>query len=323
MADRVIISDITFANKMISASEIMQMSGRCGRKIEEKGEVNIFVKEEEVDELINILKNNKHDIKSVLNEDTILFHILPEITNNDMIIKSDLIRWFERSFLYYNNKEIEIDKVIDDLVETGSIRLEGEKIIANEMAYLCVKYYFHPRDVKNWYDNFEKLFNRNIENNNIAIAWALSNTWSEQSDRKYFGYYEYLQNYKDELVAINLESECALTGLIYWSILNNVGLGKIKNIIREYQENFDRIYNVLICLFKNRVKYFNDLYIKIKNKIDNDLLELFNISGMNRKYAKELYELGIRNNEEIDENIDNIELYGSEGLKEFIRNKDD
>lgn len=319
MADRVIIADTKRGQSLIPANEIMQMAGRCGRREGEGGNVNIIVSKNDVDQIRSDLKNNSElSVNSTFDNDSVVFHITSEIVNGNINFINDVDKWFERSFACILGYKINSKKVLKEMYEFGIIEIIDDKITPTKYAELSNIYYFHPYDIYYWKKNFTELFERELEKDNSVISWALTNIYTSKNEREVSDYYHYIQQYKDELSSIGMKTEGILSGLVYWSILNGIGLGKIRNTVRAYQLDFERMKKILCELFPDKKEYFEELSLRIRFKAGDEILPLLKIKNISKNLALEMYNMGIEYPEDIEDNIDSIQMYGSEKLKEFV-----
>jgi replicative superfamily II helicase len=326
MADKIIIVGTRRGGEKIPVSELVQMKGRCARTPNATGYVEIVVHEDDVEELIEDLQNTeKLRADSVLcNDDTIGFHLVAEICRGGVKTVQGAKKWFERSFAHFTQVEASVDNAIENLCLLEMIVRKGDFLIPFEMGHIATDLYFSPEDVYMWQDNFTQIFEREVEEDDFAVIWAISNVPRERKRRNASGCWEYVEHYKDQLMIHNLEADGTLVaGVVWWSVIGGPSISKLASERREVGDDFGRVYNALIRLNNisgwNKEDFFEKLKTRAKYRVPAELSALCSMDGIGKTMAAELHNLGIEHPDEIAERWTYIEINGSDSLLEKMR----
>lgn len=324
MADRIIIVDIYRGKTKVPISELVQMKGRCARKHGNVGYADFIVCEDDIEELkSDLLDNNNLKVDSVLNNN-LEFHLVSEIYNGLIKNISDIEKWYCRSFSNYLKKNTDIKKSIDNLLEWNCIVKRGSFIFPTNLAEIAAKLYFHPYDIYMWSNNFKEIFCNNYDDKDYAIAWALANVLKTRVNFDLGSCSEIVEEYKSYLRYCGLDYEGNIaTGLCWMCLLGVYNIKSSKLSCITLKEDFGRIYKALLMLNKicgmKKDDFFDELYIRIQNKIQKNLISLFKIDGMKKIFALELYNVyGVLNYDDLMDKFDEIKKYGSKTLVRFI-----
>lgn len=318
MADRVIIVDVNRGKELIDIATIKQMVGRVSRKEGQNGTVNFVLSTEIYDEFIeayndeeNLVVNSIFDIKEAS------FHLLSEIVRGKVSDIHDAKNWYEKSFYYYQNKSGDIEEAIKLLEKQEAIKIDNGQYIYTQIGEIANRFYFHAEDIVSWRNNFNSLFELEIEENDLAKSWALSNVnnFHVKGDaRKYFAE---IENYNRGLDNLGLypEKGTLLSGLIWWSFFGGCKVTKLISGIKEVRENFGRIFSVLKLLNYHckwdKDQYFENLSTQFNYKTEEKYVFLCQIKGITKSQAIYLYnEYNIHSMDDLIEKL--------EGLSEVI-----
>lgn len=324
MADRVIIVDIHRGKTKLPVTELVQMKGRCARTPGQIGIVDFIVSEDDVEELKVELKNvDNLRVDSVL-PTNIAFHIVSEISRGTISTFGDVEKWYSRSFASFLNMKVDLVEAVENLVEWQCITKRGKMYFPTEFAHISSQFYFHPADVYHWRNNFLEVFDNGHEENDCAIAWALSNVYKLRVvfDVSMCG--EVLDDYKSQLSSCGYEYEGTLpTGLTWWRLLGGPQLKQTKIAAHAMQDDFGRIHKALLkineCCKMDHKEFFENLAIRVYHRVPQHLVSLCRIDGVTKNLAMELYNnYGVHNYDDFVENIEIIKNYGSERLIKIV-----
>jgi hypothetical protein len=118
-----------------------------------------------------------------LNQRTILaFHVLAEITNQQIKCVSDLFNWYSRS-LAGMQKRVPFEQVDAHalLTELGAMEMVSFKDAAalvlpriTDLGKVSAWLYYSPYDVYSWFKNFRLLEQQEMFEDDLALAWAVA-----------------------------------------------------------------------------------------------------------------------------------------------------
>jgi len=327
MADRIVIVDIWRGRERVSTAEILQMAGRCARQPNQIGHVDIIINEDDVQTLKDEMQDADHlRVDSVLYDaETLAFHLVSEISSGEIRTLSEAKRWYGKSFAAFTGFSCEVEQAVDLLSEEWeTITRRGDFLFPTDLAHIASRFYFHPADIYYWRENFFELFESELQKNDPAIAWALSNVARERKRGNLYGCWELIEEYKDQVSSLGLDcSKTIAGGLVWWSLLGGPSTSKLSSQKKEAKEDFGRIYGALLkineCSGWDKRKFFEDLRVRIAYKIPDELVNLCKLEGIGKSVAFELYNLGVENAEGIRENWDAIETFGTDELIEKLR----
>ena len=249
---------------------------------------------------------------------------LSDIYNGFISTVSELQEWYGRSFLSFCKHDVNLNAAIKVLVELEAIVVQGYKMATTKLGDIAAQLYFHPADIYAWKENFTEIFDRGLEQDVVAVCWALSHVPSEHMRLDFSKYWHYVDEFKDLTGAIDLDVEGTIgAGLLWWSILGGPSLGRFGNLIRERQEDFGRIHKALKILddFKgwNQSEFIDDLLIRVRNRIPECLVNLCKLKGIGKSLAYELYNMGIQDIDDMQNQAEMIKIMGSPQLIQAMR----
>ena len=319
MADRIVIVGTRRGGSIVPAREIVQMAGRCARKPGEHGIADVISDPSDVDLVTEAMIGGKglEVASQLVNGDSIAFHLVVEIAAGRVRNNEDALRWWSRSFAAKTNKKHDMDGAWNMLVETGMITSTTDSE-ATDLGRLSVDLYFHPSDIHAWKLNFSDIFERGLETNDAAVAWAASHTRCGRN-RFHTQDHEVLEMFSDQMRSLSLDNEGTVGwGLAWWAALGGyrakgigIVVGDLKKDVERYISAFKRLDQ--ICGW-GKESFFDSLRVRIKKGIPQELTNLCSISGISKGAAFELSELGVTSSDDISEKWDIISEYGSEQL---------
>ena len=329
MADVVIVVGTKRGKESVPVLEIKQMVGRAGRKHGgETALAHVIVEEDRVVEVQAGLEQgqNMTVLSSLGGIEGLFFHLMPEIVSENVVDQESAVKWFQRSLAASQGKKVNFIKVFDKMEVIGAIKMvPGGTVRATRVGMIASDLYFHPEDVQSWKNNFTKLFELGLENDNAAIAWALGtrNQGKSQGD---FGDHRYLMSeYKSSLpMGIDAEPGTIIQTTLWWCMMGGPPAGKMRNQMLELREDMGRIKRALIRLDKeeagwNRECFFEDLELMVRKGISLSLLDLCKLPGITKGRADYLYNMGAKDAEGIADIFKNIEDDIDEQFVEILK----
>lgn len=183
-ARRVVITGVDRGLTPVEDYDIDQSIGRAGRPMyDPRGDAYVLIPEGKKDETIARLKTKK-PIRSQLLEEiggrykTLAFHVVSEIHHGGVETKEGFRDWFHRSLAYHQmqkSHDVIIDKTIESLINCRAIKIEEEKYEVTAIGTVASMFYYSPFDVADFKSNFQKVFERGREKDDLSVAVALGN----------------------------------------------------------------------------------------------------------------------------------------------------
>jgi len=317
MADRVIIVGANRRGEQIPIGELKQMAGRAGRGYEVGTCHADLVVEENDAEYVenNIGLKTELDVQSRLDDNALLvFHLVPEICRREVFDVASARQWHARSFHSFCGGKVNWDKIFKTLYSIGAVKLVGDQVEVTPIGEIAASYYFHPTDVKAWQDNFSVVFDLGVENDDVAVAWALGNVEFNRRSGDFGNRREVMEECRDRLPAgLEMQKGCLMTTTLWWHVLGGPPVGRMKNQAIELREDFGRTHRVLTEIDKrvtkwNMVDFLDELLYRSRRAISAELSSLFKVPGMTKGKAVALHEMGISSPEELRQAQTHLDL---------------
>lgn len=327
MADRVVIVDARRGPSRLKSREMAQMAGRAGRSHDvESAFVDVIVSARDHNYAQEALLNpSDWSVGSSLHEvDECAFHVLPSIVEGNVRCISDVVGWYEQSFAAFQGYRVDADEVVERLTEQGMIINRKGRFVATELAETAVAFYLRPVDVSAWVGNFTKVIQMGLEQNDGALIWALSSTPS-QSNCGYTRKWE-LSNACEDVVSSSgffVEGEYRVAALVWWKLLGGPSCSDVSYLVAERRKNFGRIDGVL--RIANEVNGWviddalDELEVRVQYGITSELASLCCLKGIGKGHALRLYNMGVRNADDIMQMTDEIMGTGDETFISAVR----
>lgn len=321
-ARRVIIAGVTRGNEVVPSYDVLQMIGRAGRPAyDPQGDAYILFPCSKRIELQKIVLSPQNidskmvEISFLGNYDTLAFHIVYEISCNNIKTLSDIKKWYEKTLAFYQNKRIHdniLEKTIERLLNFGII-FHDEK--TNEysttgLGKVSALFYANPFDISNWAANFGQLF-RNNHLADLDVCLALANTSSNmvgnlsKDDKLHMQKFIEAVNSKNRSYPENIIK----TAYIYFKILNGKYEARHVSIYNNLKNDFPRVAEILKgidSLAKNwkQKEFFKVLSKRMQHGVPAKLVGLIEIKGVGKVKAEKLFAKGFASKEQIINQID-------------------
>lgn len=306
-ARNVVIVGVHRGMQEVDDYDIIQMAGRAGRYgIDDEGHVYLIVPGEDI-----VLWHKRfarpRDIISKLKEPYILaFHVLAEINNRVIKYPDDAVAWYKRSLGYLQGIPFEIDdaeRLFGELLAMDMIKHNSkDEAVVTGLGKVSAWLYFNPYDVYNWMQNFQYVFYEGMENDNVALAWAVGDVSSE-----YLGYIpKQIYNEIDELRWMLRErrikaDKAVHKVLAYLHCLNGDETRNplLNALMRQCRYDIDRVIQAVKLIDNMYAKWGKDemwetLPARVIYGIPAEMAELVKIPGVGGKTAKRLWDAGIK-----------------------------
>jgi helicase len=347
-AYRVIINTVFRFSKgsmvPIPVNEFQQMAGRAGRpKYDTKGEAICVVnKESDIPKIYNTyILSGPSNIDSQLSKINILrSHLLSMIMINELINFEQVYNYFAKTFYYFtygNNQEIKdnINEIVFEFLEYGFLEKINNDFKITTLGKKVCYLYIDPLSAHNILKDLE--IKKGKEINDLEKIYTLANTLEMAP------YVNYKANKENDLfilfekikknIYFDYEDISLLQKLQNIKLLNDWIQETDENtIIDEYNTTPGQIRNITskaewIChasieLLKHtnsnvfRLKDYTNLLQRIKYGVKEELIQLVEIKNIGRVRARKLFNVSIKNANDIKNNPDKfITLIGKIGLE--------
>lgn len=311
-------------NIPITILQYKQLCGRAGRPAYDKYGEAIIIADSRTnpEDLYNhfVLGTPEPIISQLMNERALRVHALGIIASKPKILKSELLYFFEQTFLakYHGNEKIgsELDSLLQYLSDEGLIIMRNDLLTATRFGKRISLLYIDPKTGIHFKNNLEP-HNGNKSENALNFLYWISNCYDfypkltlRQNEIEYF----------ERLFEKHRLHSCGLSSYDY-SLKNLVILlewidesseGKLNEKIGVEPGDLYRMvettYWLAYCLYeiakligrKDLLPEINILRLRIKYGIKSELIPLIQLEGIGRIRARSLYKVGITDVTKID-----------------------
>jgi helicase len=311
-------------NIPLSILQYKQLCGRAGRPAYDKYGEAIIIADSRTnpEDLYNhfVLGEPEPIVSQLMNERALSVHVLGVIASRPKILKSELLYFFEETFLskYHGNESIsfEIDSLLQYLSDEGLIIMRNELLMATKFGKRISLLYIDPKTGIHFKKNLD-YYNSNKINDGTNFLYWICDSYDfypkltlRQNEIEYFermfekhklssyglSNYDYtLKNLIILLEWIDESSEANLNEKI------GVEPGDLYRMV-------ETTYWLSYCLYeivkligrKDLLPEINILRLRIKHGIKSELIPLIQLEGIGRIRARSLYKAGITNVTQID-----------------------
>jgi len=315
-ARRVVILGVHRGMGYVENYDIQQMIGRAGRpRYDPRGDAYILVPENHKQEAIIRLQRKTKIVSQLLQSEgerykTLAFHVVSEIHHGGIRTKEGLHQWFAKSLAHHQDATFDdsvIDNMLDLLVRSKAITVEDGVYKTTSIGNIASMFYFSPFDVCDLKKNLKNLFEKKLENNDVAIAVALGNVDSQR-----FGIVnkaERLEMYKFQKKAEAVFGAGAITDAAmkaacgYHNLLTGnytETFGSLQSSLRQDLERTMEVVNAIDTMSSkfNKKEYFSSLKSRLVYGVPENLVDLCQIPSIGRAKATKLESLGVKNIDE-------------------------
>jgi helicase len=338
-------------NIPLSILQYKQLCGRAGRPAYDKYGEAIIIADSRTnpEDLYNhfVLGEPEPIVSQLMNERALRVHVLGVIASRPKILKSELLYFFEETFLskHHGNESIsfEIDSLLQYLSEEGLIIMRNELLMATKFGKRISLLYIDPKTGIHFKKNLDYYNSNKINDGTNFLHWICDSydfypkLTLRQNEIEYFermfekhklssyglSNYDYsLKNLIILLEWIDESSEANLNEKI------GVEPGDLYRMV-------ETTYWLSYCLYeiakligrKDLLPEINILRLRIKHGIKSELIPLIQLEGIGRIRARSLYKAGITNVTQIDKisesklgSISKIGVKLARKLKDQIKN---
>jgi helicase len=338
-------------NIPLSILQYKQLCGRAGRPAYDKYGEAIIIADSRTnpEDLYNhfVLGEPEPIVSQLMNERALRVHVLGVIASRPKILKSELLYFFEETFLskYHGNESIsfEIDSLLQYLSDEGLIIMRNELLMATKFGKRISLLYIDPKTGIHFKKNLDNYNSNKINDGTNFLHWICDSydfypkLTLRQNEIEYFermfethklssyglSNYDYsLKNLIILLEWIHETSEANLNEKI------GVEPGDLYRMV-------ETAYWLSYCLYeiakligrKDLLAEINILRLRIRHGIKSELIRLIQLEGIGRIRARSLYKAGITNVTQIDKisesklgSIPKIGVKLARKLKDQIKN---
>jgi len=327
MSDRVVIVDIRRGPNFVDRVDLSQMGGRAGRSHNgtmREAFVDVVVSEEDSSLASDMLSSlDNHPVDSVLDSaESIAFHILPDIYNGVIQNMDDARDWMSKTFFCFMGGDPDIvEDAVELLVEDEALKIGRDKqFFVTLQGSISATLYFAASDVMAWRMNFEEIFDRGVEDTDVGVAWALSSVPGQirhigSSDSKFA-----VEEFRDQASAYGLKvmDGTAGVGACWWWLMGGPSVKGMKAEAYSLRKDFGRIKLALDGIDKacgwEQKDFLRCLDVRIMRRVPAEIAPLFQVEGISKEVAFELYNIGIGSLEELNEKKFLVEASDNERL---------
>jgi ATP-dependent DNA helicase len=311
-------------NIPLSILQYKQLCGRAGRPAYDKYGEAIIIADSRTnpEDLYNhfVLGEPEPIVSQLMNERALRVHVLGVIASRPKILKSELLSFFEETFLskYHGNETIsfEIDSLLQYLRDEGLIIMRNELLMATKFGKRTSLLYIDPKTGIHFKKNLDYYNSNKINDGTNFLHWICDSydfypkLTLRQNEIEYFermfekhklssyGLSNYDYSLKNLIILLEWIDESTEANL-------NEKIGVEPGDLYRMVET---AYWLSYCLYeiakligrKDLLAEINILRLRIRHGIKSELIPLIQLEGIGRIRARSLYKSGITNVTQID-----------------------
>lgn len=328
MIDNVIVYGINrTVKKLIPKHEISQMIGRAGRSYAKSGNAYVMVPDKNINRAKDmIFGDHPPVISSMHNITNVSFHVLPLIVNGGVRDKESFDDWYSKTLSSHQGKKVRYEDVVSYLVDNECVSKIGDRVIATRLGNISSSYYYQPERLYILKDRMMELASNEempilsaeklswfLSYFNIIVGGVNENDVQTYRSNVYNSGYFFLNN--EELhgyVFYCLMDMQRPKWLTYMLDSERRDIGRLMNACRKIAVGYD-------IDFLQQLKIIE---LSITRRVTPKIALFMIDCGVAQKgITMELYELGVRSRNDIENKFDYLMSNGSESLKVFLKNR--
>jgi replicative superfamily II helicase len=332
-ARRVVIVGMHRGLTEVEPYDIWQMVGRSGRPgFDPRGDAYILLPHDKEYEYMRKLKGD-YKVKSQLLDyvgseqdphyKCLAFHLVSEIHHGEIKNIDDVHEWYERSLAHFQLSDTEdIERVADAtiklLLNKGAIREENGRFKATSVGKISSMFYYSPFDVADLKNSFDKLFDMEAQDNDLAISMALGDVDTircgivSKDEANTMSRYENQSRAIEKLFGKKFMPTAVKGGFCYYTLLKGNSPGIFGGVTRGLQFDFERTISVLYALDSMACKWgqktwMDKLNKRIRHGVEPHLLPFCEIPNIGKMRAEKLYKAGYKSLSSIAGDIEGVQ----------------
>lgn len=292
MSDHVIIAGVRRGGSLVSASEIKQMCGRCGRTHDGREYYADVVLSEDDAEMEAMLGDKESHVanSSMSSLETLAFHAVPYIVSGAIVDVDGIGAYYKKTLACSQGMAMDAGTVAEYLASNDAVRIDGERLVPLDNARLSSIYYFPVGDIKGIRDNFRRVISSDMDSDG-AIAWALGNLGSlrVQADSGRISFL--IDAFLDDL-PVDYECGDVVTSALWWCMMGNGSAGgAMSGHIASLRRSIGRISRVLLDMGMD-APFIRVMEMRLKRGVSRDLIPFFKDASMTKSRAAHLKGMG-------------------------------
>lgn len=333
-ARRVIIVGVHRGIKEVSSFDLNQMAGRSGRVgYDTQGDVHILISDSKQERLLDPIP-----VESQILEDNLDFHLIAECYKGNIVDEETGYKWLSKTLAFQQtNKEFaktRLKEVIEWLRKFGF--LEKNSYLSTNLGKVSVVYYYKPRDVLSLYRNLSKIIKHNLYDKERWLAAALGCQYSnrrnivtarEKNDLLDFeqAFNPILKSFLPEDIDKSFYMAYLKSTLAYYFLLKGNKYDLLYKLMREFSKDFSRLIEAIKMLDSligkwGKIDFWEDTNSKVLYGVPNELLDLCKVKGIGAKKARNLYDSGIKNRQELLQKTNLVgKIIGYKSIEKVIK----
>jgi len=328
VASRVIIVGSRRGNSSVPVSELRQMMGRAGRDHDGGTSiVDLIVEEDDEERVVTGIEDNAGlEVRSVIGDvDVLAFHLLPELCSGRATTVKDAEEWLSRSFCAHMGGSYDVEGVLTLLEGCEAIKRVGDRCLSTTLGEVSASLYFHPADAMAWTMNFSELFEQDLQDDDVAPAWALGNVPVMRGVGDFGKHRWVIGEFMNLLPSgLTVEDGCMVNSTLWWHCMGGPAIGGMKGKAMEMRDDFGRVLSLLRLVDAKVTRWgksdwLDDLELRVRKGIQADMVWLMKIPGMRKSMAQHLYNMDVREPADLESALAMIDGEENEQFVEVVR----
>lgn len=235
----------------------------------------------------------------LVDESTLGFHLLAEVDAGEITTRDDVMVWFKRSLAAIQGliEESVVRRVMGDLLKTQMLYETGGRLLITDIGRISAVWYYRPEDIFSWWKAFEWVNDRDLWDNDAAVAWAAGAAPNYNMQYIPKPQAEQVEAYMAELNKVVPHAmPLALPADLYDQMS-----GKQVPYARlaAFRHDSSRIFQALrqidkACEFNRPEGYWHLLETRFQNGATRETAELTELDGLGVMLARKLSRFGIK-----------------------------
>lgn len=229
---------------------------------------------------------------------------MSEVARGNVTDVASLIEWYNRSLASFqgitlDNNEAEL--IFRDLISIKAITKEGAKYQITELGKISSDLYLSPFDVYAWYMNFSTVFKLKLKENDLAVAWALTDTPANSMLNPPAEIEEQCSVMQGRLQKIGIRGGANPLGLYLWYRLRGA---TVPQELRQYAtSDIDRTLlacsRISLAMKWYEQDFFTILQVRIETGAPYRLASLMSVKGIGKTLAEKLVNGGVKDRKDL------------------------